>query len=81
MSELAKAGLTQVIDLADGATAAVSTTIDATLVAGRVTADAVVDTLGDSLDNALDNAERLRQEYILQIRRIANAVADAIPVG
>lgn len=80
MSDLAKAGLHQLIDVVENTTAAVPVAIDATKDAAAATLTAVV-TVGDkTLDAALEEAEILRQQYITSLRRIADAVAGAIPL-
>ena len=78
MSEIAKAGLTTVLDVADNTTAAVSTAVKETVGATRDTAHAVVDVLGDTVENALDELEELRQKYLDHARKIVDAVTDVV---
>lgn len=69
MSDLAKAELGTVLNVADNTTEAVS-------VAVRETADAIAaDTAGHE---ALAELENLRQAYLGHARKIADAVGDAL---
>jgi len=78
MSDLARAGLSTVVDLADSTTAAVSVAVRETVGAGTTTASTVVDLGGETLENALDALESLRQDYLARVRKIVDAVADIV---
>jgi hypothetical protein len=78
MSDLAKAGLSTVIDLADHVTAAPSVAIRETVGAGVDTVKVVTALGGETLEHALEDAEGLRQNYLARIRKIADAVASII---
>ena len=80
MAGMAKAGLTQLVDVVDHTTGAFVVAVDATKDAGAATAKAVINVGDKTLDAALAETETLRQQYIASIRRIADALGDAIPV-
>jgi hypothetical protein len=78
MSDLAKAGLSTVVDLADNTTAAVSVAVRETVGAGTDTVAALAEFGGQTVEEALNEAEELRQNYIARIRKIVDAVAEVV---
>ena len=81
MSNLAKAGMTQLLDVVDNTTKAAVTAVDATKDAGVAVGTAVVNVGDKTLEAALEEAEDLRKKFMDSMRRIADAVAGAIPIG
>jgi hypothetical protein len=81
MSELAKAGLEQLVDVVDTTSKTALIAIDATKDAAAATGIATINVADKTLDVAIDEAEKLRQEYITALRRITTAVAEAVPTA
>jgi hypothetical protein len=79
MGQLAKAGLTQLVDVVDTSTAAFIEAVDATKDAGAASAQAAINVGDKTLETAIDEAKKLREQYMASIRRIANALGDALP--
>lgn len=78
MSDIAKAGLGTVVDLADHTTKAVSVAVQETVNAGVATQESIVTVEGKTLNAAMEEAESLRQQYIDSIRKIFNAVGEIV---
>lgn len=79
MSDIAKAGLSQLVDVVDTTSKSALVAVDATKDAVAATGVAAINVGQKTLDVAIDEAEKLRQQYIDSLRQIVDAVAGAVP--
>jgi len=79
MSDLAKAGLTQVVDIADKATEAAIVAIEATLDTAEAAAIGGL-TVGEaSLDAMLEQLRIIKNTLVTNLKKTVDAVADVVP--
>ena len=79
MSDLAKAGLTQVIDASDKVADAAITALEETINVGVATGQATLNIGGKSLTTALEEVRALKAKLRASLQAIADSVSDAIP--
>jgi len=79
MSELAKAGLTQIVDVADKAVEAAIVAIEATLDTAEAAAVGAITVGEESADSALAQLRTLKDTLVANLKKTTAAVADVIP--
>ena len=79
MSDLAKAGVNQLVDVVDTTSKAALVALQETENAAVATVEGVINVGDATFDAALQEAESLRQQYVASLRKIAAAVTDIVP--
>lgn len=79
MSDLAKAGVDQLISVADTTIDAAITAVEATKDVAQAGGQAVVNVSGRTADVMIDELRKLKAQLVESLTKTADAVTDAIP--